>query len=327
MRHLRAGVRAAGTALVAAAFIGGAPAALAETFPSHPIRIVVPNTPSTPPDIISRVIAAEVSRATGWNVIVENRPGGVTTIAASDVLKQAADGYSLYAMSVPSVAAPALQPNITYRVEADFEPVIKASVSYNVLVVNPAVPAHSLAELVALIKGSPDRLTFSSGGFGTPAHLIGELFKLQTGARATHVPYQVFPQAIGDLLNGTNQFMFVTMLPVVDLIKTGKLRAIAVTAPQRIAALADVPTVAEQGFASLVVEDWVGFAVRRGTPPEVVARLNDAFNQALKEASVRDALQKLGATPAGGTAKEFGDHVRSQVSLWRQVIVDSGIKM
>jgi tripartite-type tricarboxylate transporter receptor subunit TctC len=230
-------------------------------------------------------------------------------------------------MSVPAAAAPALQPNITYRVESDFAPIIKASVSYNVLVVNPAVQAHSLAEMVALIRSTPDQLTFSSGGFGTPAHLIGELFKLQTGARATHVPYQVFPQAIGDLLNGTNQFMFITMLPVVDLIKTGRLRAIAVTAPQRVAALAEVPTVAEQGFASLIVEDWVGFAARRGTSPEVVARLNEAFNQALKEASVREALQKLGAAPAGGTAEEFGDYIRSQVTLWRRVIVDSGIKM
>ena len=162
-------------------------------------------------------------------MIVENRPGGVTTIAANDVLSQPADGRSLYAMSVPSAAAPALVPNISYHFDADFEPVIKASVSYNVLVVNPSVPANTVAELVALLKSQPDKLTFSSGGFGTPAHLIGEQFKLQTGVRAQHVPYAQFPQAIGDLLNGTNAFMFITMLPVIDLIKTGKLRALAVT--------------------------------------------------------------------------------------------------
>jgi tripartite-type tricarboxylate transporter receptor subunit TctC len=196
-------------------------------FPSGTIRFVAPNSASTPPDIISRLIAKELSENESWRVIVENRPGGVTTIAAGDVLMQPADGRSLLAMSLPSATAPSLVPNISYRFDTDFEPVIKASVSYNVLVINPSVPANSVTELVALLKSQPDKLTFSSGGFGTPAHLIGEQFKLQTGTRAQHVPYQQFPQAIGDLLNGTNTFMFITMLPVIDLIKTGKLRALA----------------------------------------------------------------------------------------------------
>src|SRR5262249_8462663 len=141
----------------------------------------------------------------------------------------------------------------------DFAPVIKISTSYNVLVVHPSLPAHSVSELVELLKRKPDKLTFSSGGFGTPAHLIGEMFKLRTGVRATHVPYQQFPQAIGDLISGTNQYMFVTSLPVIDLIKTGKLRALAVTGPKRLAVLPAVPTIVEQGFPDLVVEDWVGF--------------------------------------------------------------------
>ena len=186
---------------------------------------------SQPRDGESDVLADELTEAEGWRVIVENRPGGVTTIAATDVLTQPADGHSLYAMSVPSVAAPSLVPNISFNLDKDFDPVIKATVSYNVLVVNPSVQAKTVADLVALLKSQPDKLTFSSGGFGTPAHLIGEQFKLQTGTRAQHVPYAQFPQAIGDLLNGTNAFMFITMLPVVDLIKTGKLRALAVTGP------------------------------------------------------------------------------------------------
>ena len=296
-------------------------------FPSGTIRFVAPFSASTPPDIISRIVAKELSEDDGWRVIVENRPGGVTTIAAGDVLMQPADGRSLYAMSVPSVAAPSLVPNIAYRFDTDFEPVIKASVSYNVLVVNPSVPANSVADLVALLKSQPDKLTFSSGGFGTPAHLIGEQFKLQTGVRAQHVPYQQFPQAISDLLNGTNTFMFIMMLPVIDLIKTGKLRALAVTGPKRVPALSEIPTIVEAGFPSLVVEDWTGFAVKRGTPKETVVQLNAAINKALKKPSVRDAFAKIGAEPAGGTPDQYGGFVNEQVAHWKTVVTNAGIKV
>lgn len=295
-------------------------------FPTGTIRFVAPNTGGTPPDIISRIIAKELSESEQWRTIVENRPGGITTIAANDVLTHPADGLSLFSMSVPSVAAPALVPNISYGFESDFEPVIKAAVSYNVLVVNPSVPAASVAELVALLKSQPDKLTFSSGGFGTPAHLIGEQFKLQTGTRAQHVPYAQFPQAIGDLLNGTNAFMFVTMLPVVDLIKTGKLRALAVTGPKRVAALPDVPTIVEAGYPSLVVEDWVGFAVRRGAAKDAIAQLNEAINRALQKPAVREAFAKLGAEPVGGSPGAFGELVKSQVQHWKKVVADAGIK-
>jgi tripartite-type tricarboxylate transporter receptor subunit TctC len=229
-------------------------------------------------------------------------------------------------MTVPSVAAPALVPNISYRFDTDFDPLIKASVSYNVLVVNPSVAAHTVAEFVSLLRNQPDKLTFSSGGFGTLAHLIGEQFKLQTGVRAQHVPYQQFPQAIADLLNGTNQFMFITMLPVVDLIKTGKLRALAVTGPRRVPVLSDVPTIIEAGFPSLVVEDWIGFAARSGTPKETAARLNAAINKALAKSSVREAFAKIGAEPAGGTPSEFGTFVDAQVAHWMKVVRDGGIK-
>lgn len=312
--------------LIVALTIPAFPAHAQAVFPTGTIRFVAPNTGGTPPDIISRIIAKELSESEQWRTIVENRPGGITTIAANDVLTHPADGNSLFSMSVPSVAAPALVPNISYGFESDFEPVIKAAVSYNVLVVNPSVPAASVAELVALLKSQPDKLTFSSGGFGTPAHLIGEQFKLQTGTRAQHVPYAQFPQAIGDLLNGTNAFMFVTMLPVVDLIKTGKLRALAVTGPKRVAALPDVPTIVEAGFPSLVVEDWVGFAVRRGAAKDTVAQLNEAINRALQKPAVREAFAKLGAEPVGGSPGAFGELVKSQVQHWKKVVADAGIK-
>jgi tripartite-type tricarboxylate transporter receptor subunit TctC len=310
-------------ALTASTLSAGAESA----FPTGTVRFVAPFSASTPPDIISRIIAKELSEGENWRAIVENRPGGITTIAATDVLNQPADGHSLYVMSVPSVAAPSLVPNISYRLDTDFEPVIKASVSYNVLVVNPSVPANSVAELVTLLKSKPDSLTFSSGGFGTPAHLIGEQFKLQTGTRAQHIPYAQFPQAIGDLLNGTNTFMFITMLPVVDLIKSGKLRALAVTGPKRVAALPDVPTIVEAGFPMLIVEDWTGFAVKRGTPKATIARLNGAINKALEKSSVREAFAKLGAETAGGSSEEFGQLVKSQVAHWSNVVTEAGVKI
>ena len=302
-------------------------AAAQTSFPAGTIRFVAPFSPSTPPDIISRIVSKELTEAEGWRLIVENRPGGVTTIAANDVLTQPADGNSLYAMSVPSAAAPSLVPNVSFDLNRDFDPVIKTTVSYNVLVVNPSVPAKTVAELVALLKSQPDKLTFSSGGFGTPAHLIGEQFKLQTGTRAQHVPYAQFPQAIGDLLNGTNAFMFITMLPVVDLIKTGKLRALAVTGPKRVPILPEVPTIVEAGYPSLVIEDWTGFAVKHGTPKAAVTQLNAAINKALEKTSVREALAKIGAEPAGGTPEQFGRFIGDEVAHWHKVIADAGIKV
>lgn len=302
-------------------------AAAAQPYPSRVITIVVPTAPATPPDIISRVIANELSESEGWRIIVENKAGAVLTLGGTEVLRHPADGYAIYAMALPVSAAPAILPNMPFHLETDFAPVVKISTSYNVLVVNPAVPAKSVSELVALLKAKPDKFTFSSGGFGTPAHLIGEMFKLETGTRATHVPYNQLSQAIGDLLNGTNHFMFITTLPVVDLIANGNLRALAVTGPKRIAALPEVPTVAEQGFQNLTVEDWVGFAVKSGTPDEIIVRLNEAINKALSKPKVREAFARVGAEPAGGTSLAYGELIKSQVAHWASVVKDSGIKM
>lgn len=326
-RQSRRRLLRAGLILGAANVLNPLAEAAAQSFPSSPIWIVVPTAPSTPPDIISRIIATELSASESWRVVIENKPGAVLTIGGTEVLKQPADGHSIYAMALPVSAAQAFLPNMPFRLETDFAPVVKISTSYNVLVAHPSVAAKTVSELVSLLKSQPDKMTFSSGGFGTPAHLIGEMFKLQTGVRATHVPYQQFPQAIADLLNGTNQFMFITSLPVVDLIKTGKLRGLAVTGPKRLAALPDVPTIVEQGFPSLVVEDWVGFAVKSGTPPDIITRLNAAINKALAKTNVREAFARVGAEAAGGTPAEFGNLVKSQVAHWTKVVSDSGIKM
>lgn len=299
----------------------------AQSFPARNIRIVIPGGPGTPPDIIPRVVANQVSEAEGWHFVIENKPGAIQTLAGSEVLRSPPDGYSIFAQAMPISSAPTMLANMPFNLTTDFRPVARLSASYNVLVVNPSVPANSVAELVALIRSQPDKLSFSSGGAGTPAHLIGELFKLQNGLRATHVPYPTnFSNAIGDLLNGTNQYMFITTLPVIDLIAAGKLRALAVTAPKRIAVLKDTPTVVEQGFPNLVVEEWTGLEVASATPDDIVLRLNTAINKALATEKVKDAFAKIGAEPVAGTPESYGALVKQQVEYWGKVVKEAGIR-
>jgi tripartite-type tricarboxylate transporter receptor subunit TctC len=308
--------------LTGAAALGfGVPAfrgASAQSFPSNVIRIVVPSSASTPPDILARVIANALSDGEGWKVVVENKPGALTSIGAMEVLKQAADGHTMLSVTAPVAATRALLPDAAFKYDVDFAPLIRLGTGYNVLVVNPSVPVRSVSELVAYLKKDPGKHTFSSGGFGTPAHLLGELFKLETGVQTTHVPYVQFPQAIGDLVSGVNTYQFITVLPVVQLVKTGKLRALAVSGTKRIEALPDVPT---------IVEAWAGLLLKSGTPPEVTARLNAALNKALKSEKVQQALTKLGVDPGGGTAKDFGTMLRSEIVRWTKIVKDADIKV
>src|SRR5438309_1173117 len=297
--------------------------ARAQSYPSNVIRIVVPAGAGTPPDIISRMIANELGAVEGWRLVVEDRPGALQTIAMNDVGNHPADGYSLLTMSLPITVTPTLFPKGETRPDVDFDPVIKISKSYTVLVTTPSLQVNSLPELVDLLKRQPGKFNFSSAGFGTPSHLIGELFKLQAGVQATHVPYQQFPQAIADLISGINHFMFVTTLPVIDLIATGKLRALAVTSANRIPALKDVPSVVEAGFPDLVTADWIGFAVKRDTPAGITAQLNKAINKVLLEPKIRTALEKIGAEPVGGSATEFGDGIRADVAHWAKIVMQA----
>jgi tripartite-type tricarboxylate transporter receptor subunit TctC len=318
-----------GWSLLALFAFGGLAEVRAQSFPSGTIRIVAPTGAGGFPDVMSRIIASELAESEGWRVVIENRPGALSTIAMADVLKQPADGHSIFPMTVGSIATPALLPDAGLRLQTDFVPVIKISSSYSALVVTPSLPARSSAELVSLLKSQPDKFNISAAAFGTPSHLVGEVFKLQTGVRATVVPYQQVQQRLSDLLSGTTHFAFYNTAAVVNLIAAGKLRALAVTAPKRVVSLQDVPTIGEQGFPDMVApgEDWLGFLVKRGTPEPIVGLLNRAVNKALIKQNVRDAYATLGAEPIGGTSSEFGTLVKSQLVYWDNVVRQAGIKM
>jgi tripartite-type tricarboxylate transporter receptor subunit TctC len=301
--------------------------AFADDYPTNVIRIVMINSPGTPGDILARIIAAALGEDEGWTVVVENKVGAVGTIAANEVLKQNADGYTLLSVSPPSTAAPALLPNARINLETDFAPVVHMATGYNVLVVNPKLPVHSVSELIAFLKANPDKHTFSSAGFGTPAHLLGEMFKLEAGVKATHVPYNQISQAITDLIGGANSYQFITALPVVQHIESGALRALAVMANKRMPVLKDVPTITEAGYPALASEDWNGFMVRSGTPSAVIATLNAAVNKALRTPKVREPFAKMGIDAGGGAPEAFGERVHAETVRWTKVITEAGIKI
>ena len=313
--------------LAAAPLLGLSAPAIAQLGAERPLRVVVPFAPGTPPDVLSRIVANALGETEGWRVVVENRPGAIGALGAAEVLRQPADGMTLMAATLPMSAAAALMPDQRHDLVRDFAGVARISRSYNVLVVHPSVPAASTPELVALLRQRPDALNFSSPGYGTPAHLIGEMFLLRTDTRATHVPYNAFPQMIADLLTGTNQFMFVTTVPVLEHIASGRLRALAVTAPARLPSLPDIATTAEQGLPDIVMEDWVGFLARSGTPEAVVARLGAAVERVLANAATQAQIRRLGVEPATMTPDAFTRFVSADVALWGGVVRDRGIRI
>jgi tripartite-type tricarboxylate transporter receptor subunit TctC len=313
--------------LAAAPLLGLSAPAIAQLGAERPLRVVVPFAPGTPPDVLSRIVANALGETEGWRVVVENRPGAIGALGAAEVLRQPADGNTLMAATLPMSEAAALMPDQRHDLVRDFKGVARISRSYNVLVVHPSVPAASTPELVALLRQRPDALNFSSPGYGTPAHLIGEMFLLRTDTRATHVPYNAFPQMIADLLTGTNQFMFVTTVPVLEHIASGRLRALAVTAPARLPSLPDIATTAEQGLPDIVMEDWVGFLARSGTPEAVVARLGAAVERVLASPATQAQIRRLGVEPATMTPDAFTRFVSADVALWGGVVRDRGIRI
>lgn len=297
----------------------------AQNFPTKPIRLVVPVATGTPIDILARAVASKLDL--GQPVVVEVKPGATGAIGAMDVLRQSADGYTIMMAMMPMSIGQSIYRNVPFNLRTDFIPIGQLGSFYTVLVVHPSVKANSVGDLVALLKEQPGKLNFSSGGPGTPAHIAGELFKLRTATSALHVPYNQFSQAITDLLSGENQFMFAATPPVVPLINAGKLRALAVTSPERIAALKDTPTMSEAGFPDFVVRDWLGLVAKAGTPPEVIAKVHAALEKALATEEVKSVYAKLGANIAGGSAESFGMLIDAEITRWAAVAAAANIKV
>jgi tripartite-type tricarboxylate transporter receptor subunit TctC len=303
----------------------GSPTAQA-AFPEKVIRVVVPTAPGTPIDVVTRIVTARMAKDLGQSVFVENKGGAAGTLGGQEVLRAPADGYTMMTVFMPMSVAPSMIAKVPFDLRKDFAPVGQTAWSYNVLVTHPSVPARTAAELIALLKAQPGKLSYATGGLGTPAHMTGELFKVETKTFATHVPYNQFGQAISDLVGGTHQFMFAASAPVVPFIEQGRLRALAVTGPQRIAVLPQVPTLLELGFKDLVIRDWQGLMVKAGTPSDIIARLNVAIAVALADNDVKQALAKLGVDPAGGPPDQLGALINSEMIRWAEVVKRQGLK-
>jgi tripartite-type tricarboxylate transporter receptor subunit TctC len=302
--------------------------ACAQTYPTKPIRIVVPFPPGGATDILARDVAQKLTEAWGQSVIVDNRPGAGGNIGSELVAKSAPDGYTLEMGTVGTHAINAsLYAKMPYDHVKDFTPVILVAGVPNVLVVNPSVPANSVGELIAYAKANPGKLNFASSGNGTSIHLSGELFKVMAGVQITHVPYKGSTPALQDLLAGQVQMMFDNLPPSLPQIKAGKLRALAVTSLARAPALPDVPTLSESGLPGFDASSWFGILAPAGTPAPIVAKLNAEVAKWLATPEAKEKLAKQGANIAGGTPADFAKHIAAETAKWAKVVKESGAKI
>ncbi len=312
---------------LAAASLCLAGAALANDFPSKPIRLLVPAAPGGGADFLARIVSVKLSEALGQSVVVDNRAGASGTIAADATAKAAGDGHTLLlGQSTSIVIAPQLYPRLPYDTLRDLKPVTLVAEVPNILVVNNSVPAANLKELIALAKAKPDTLNFGSAGNGAPSHLAGEMFKTATGTRLTHVPYKGAGPAVNALLSGEIQIMFAPMVAVLPQVKSGRLRALGVTSARRSASIPELPTLAESGLSGYEISSWFGFFVPASTPTAVVDRIHRETARVLKMPDVVERLGKEGAEPVGSSPAEFSTYVRNEFGKYSKVIKDNGIK-
>jgi len=300
--------------------------AVAEDFPSRPVRIVVPYTPSTGADILSRLLGPKLGERWKVAVVTENKPGATGNIGAEFVAKSPPDGYTLLFVATSFGTTPALQKNLPYDPVKSFEPVALIATSGLVVVVNPQVPVRSMKELIDLAKREPGKLHYSSPGNGGPQHLAMELVKLETGMDIVHVPYKAAAGALTDVVGGHVDATVAAVQTAHPQVQAGKLRALAVMSAERSPAYPDVPTMKEQGLPDLEVETWYGAFVPAGTPEQVVQKLNSDVNTVLRDAQVREAIEKQGMTPVGGTSQRLGNLLKSELPRWNRVVTAAGIK-
>ena len=313
--------RAALAFLVVSVFAGSASA---QAWPAKPVRVIVAFTAGGTTDILARNVGQQLSERLKQQFVVENKPGAGGNLGTEFVVRSAPDGYTLIVDSVGPIAVnPTLYPKLPYNPLTDLVPIVQIADVPNVLVVNPAVPAKTVAELIAWAKANPGKLNYASTGVGTSAHLAGFVFAKRAGIEATHVPYKG-ADALRDLVAGRVQFMFATIPSVMPQIAAGNLRALAVSSGKRSRSLPDVPTVADSGFPGFEAGSWFGFFGPKGTPAEVIATLNRHVNEIIASPATEAQLVKEGADPAGGTPQQFAEFVQREYEKWKVVVRDSG---
>jgi tripartite-type tricarboxylate transporter receptor subunit TctC len=314
----------AGSLAVAGAVLPGFSAA--QDYPVKPVRIVVPFAAGGPNEIVARLVGQKLADAFGQPFIVESRPGAGGNIGTDFVAKAPADGYTLLSAGPGSLVINPLLGSVPYDTARDFAPVSLMATAPNVLVVHPSVPANSVKELIALARSRPGELNYASGGAGSTPHLAAALFTAMAGIRIAHVPYKGTGPAVTDLLGGQVQMAVLGIPTVLPHIRSGKLRALAVTGRRRSSQLPDVPTVDEAGVSGYEVSPWYGLLAPAATPREIVARLSAEVTRILHSAELREKLAAQGAEPANGTPEEFAAYLRVEAVRWAPVVRASGAK-
>jgi tripartite-type tricarboxylate transporter receptor subunit TctC len=330
MIRLRSAVAPLLAALTTLAALGSSPSS-AQSYPSRPMHIVVPFAPGGGTDILARVIGQKLGESWGQPVLVENRPGASGGIGSTLAARAAPDGYTLLMAStgaLMAMAGVAVSPSSApFDVRRDLTPVTLVAAPPYILVVHPAVPAHSVAEFVAYAKTHPAGLNFGSSGSGAASHLAAELFNVMAGIKMVHVPYKGVGQAVADLLGGQVQVMFAPSPPVTTHIQAGTLRALAVSGSSRSATEPDLPTIAEAGVRGYEAVGWFGLLAPAKTSRPTVDALNAEVRRILDLADVRARLAQLGAEPAGNSPDDFAAYINADVAKWTKLINDLGIRM
>ena len=298
----------------------------AQDYPTKPIKFVVPYPPGGGTDVVARIVNEPLATALGQPIIIDNRRGAAGNLGTDIVAKSPADGYTILFTLSSHTINPKLYEKLPFDVERDFVPVSLVALIPQILVANPSVPITSVKELIAYAKANPGKLNYASVGIGSPAHVAGELFKLKTGIDMVHVPYKGGGPAVTDTIGGQVQLAFVSLPAALQHVKSGRLRAIAVTSAKRSASAPDVPTIAEGGVPDYAVESWYGALAPAKTAPAIVARLNAAFAKALDNPQVKEKLFAQGAEAAPSSPAEFDRMMKDELAKWEVVIKSSGIK-
>ena len=312
-------------ALVAAVWTAGA--AQAQNYPDKSVRVVVGFTAGGPTDVIARIVAQKLSETWGQQFYIENIPGAGSNTASGMVAKTPPDGYTLLVISTGFVVNPSLYAKVPYDAVKDFAPITLVAASPNVVSVHPSVPAKTVQELIALIRANPGRYSFAGPGIGSTPHLSGELFRIRFGLDLVHVPFPGAAPAVGAAIAGHVPIVFSAVPPAISAIQSGQVRALAVTAPKRIPALPDVPTMAESGVADQEADTLTGIIAPAGTPREIVDKLYREIKRVVALPDVQEKLGAVGFQPVVNTPDEFAARIKLELAKWEKVVHDAKIRV